>query len=484
MWAAAGAPVAMLAQESQQQRDLRLKKLPPPGAGSRGADAAATGQQGKPGAPNGRRKALCFGINGYRHVAPLRNALNDSTDVAAALRDAQFEVETHPDLALDPMKQALTRFYGRVQEGDAAFVYYAGHGFQLEGGNFLAPADFRPSDETGARRETLQVETITELLSKSRPFLSVLVLDACRNNPFREKAPGLAPVAPVLGTMTMFAAGAGQTASDNPGGRNGLFTSRLLASMKAQMPLQMMARKVRDDVFAASGERQRPYIQEDLIGDFFFQPVAAQEKPMDLKSPMADGIREYRSGNWEAAFTAFDKALRSDPENYHAANAAGAALMQLGRRAQAVEYYNRAIQFNPAYVAAFVNRGLAYLTVPRYSSAVQDFNWAINEDVANPLLYQWRGQAYLGMRDYENALTDLNKALTLDSGSPESYRVRGRVLHRLSRFEDAARDLSTAIRLKNRFWQAYEDRAAVLRSMGKSAEASADSAKAAELRSR
>ena len=437
---------------------------------------------------NGRRRALCIGNNAYRYAAPLRNALADAVGMAAALKAARFETTLVTDAALGPSKDAIGQFTAATSPGDSVFFFYAGHGFQLEGGNYLVPVDFQSRDEESATAASIQVEAVLQGLVRRRAHLTALMLDACRNNPFRESSPaGLAPVAPVLGTLAMFATGAGQTADDNPKGSNGLFTSKLLVAIDSGLPLQTFVRKVRDDVFGASHGRQRPYIQEDLVGDFFLKPAAQQAEASVARGSealMAEGLTLYRAGDFAAAFTAFDKAARIDPANVYAWNAAGAALAQMGRRAQAVELYGRAIETNPAYVAAYVNRGLAFLSEARYPQAIQDFSWALEEDNANPLLYQWRGQADLGSRKYDDGLADLNRALDLDAGSPESYRIRGRLQHRLAHYNEALSDLTRALELKRNFWQALEDRAAVYRAKGQTRNAQADEKAAGELKPR
>lgn len=448
-------------------RDIRLKPLGSPEPRPVGVGLG----------PTGRRRALCLGNDGYLHVVRLRNAVRDATDVQAALKEFRFETSLVTEAGFSATRDAVTKFTDQTAAGDSVFFYYAGHGFQIEGENYLVPTDFQSRDEESAKRSSLQVEAILQGLVKKRAHLTVMMLDACRNNPFREPAPpGLAPLPPVLGTLAMFATGAGQTADDNPKGSNGLFTSKLLGAFNSGLPLQSMVRKVRDEVFEASGGRQRPYLQEDLIGDFFLKPVggAVPEAAGGAAAMLAEGLTLYRSGDFAGALALFEKAARVDPSNPYAWNAAGAAQAQMGRKSMAVELYGRAIQINPAYSAAYVNRGLAFLSEARYPQAIQDLSWAIEEDNFNPLLFQWRGQAYLGSRNYADGLTDLNRALQLDAGSPESFRIRGRLRHRMAKYDEALADFNRALDLRHNFWQAYEDRAAVYRALGQTGKSASD----------
>jgi tetratricopeptide (TPR) repeat protein len=479
---------ASAAAQQTPQRDLKVKPVAPKGDGKRGAGAEPQTRDISVAAPSsGRRRALCIGNNGYRYVRPLRNALNDAESMHRALTGAQFDAALLTEAPLSGMRDAITRFTNETLPGDTALVFFAGHGFQLEGGNFLVPTDFQAKTEEQAKQASLMVEAISTGLVKKRARTTVLLLDACRNNPFRENsAEGLAPVAPLLGAMMMFATAAGRTADDNVKGSNGLFTSKLLAGFGYKQPLQTIARKVRDDVFDASQGRQRPYVQEDLVGDFYLSPVSsappqetqgpapAPVSPKSVEGLLTEGLTQYRGGGFEAAFAAFDRATRIDPGNLYAWNAAGAALAQLGRQAQAVDCYGKAIEADPAYIAAYVNRGLAFLSVPQYPAAIKDFSWAIGDEDSNPMLYQFRGQAYLGARNYEAANEDLDRAVTLDPGSPVSFRIRGRIRHRLGRHPEALEDFNQALRLRPSYWQTLEDRALTYRALGNAQLAAAD----------
>jgi uncharacterized caspase-like protein len=478
--------------QQEQKRDIRIKQVGPatvaPPTGSRDVRISSAG-----------RKALCVGVDRYTSVKPLQNAVNDANDMDGALKKYRFQSSAAVDLSTSGLDQAVQRFAASIQPGDAAFFFFAGHGVQIGGTNFLIPADFKITSEADVAPKAYPAERALQAMVRARAGLAVVILDACRNNPFRpsQGGAGLAPVPPMLGTMTVFSTGAGQTASDNPGGRNGLFTGHFLAAMPTpQMALHHLTRKVRDAVFLASGQRQRPYIQEDVIGDFFLQDVGGgggqQQTPSPAPAPntpatgtdasIQQGIQAYRAGDYAKALAAFEGAARVNPENAAAWNAIGATLAQMGQLSRAVGMYAKAISIAPAYVAAYVNRGLAYLSVPRYEIAAQDFTWAIDEDSANPQLYLWRGQANLGLRQYEPALDDLNKAIELDAGSPESFRFRGRVLHKTAKFGEALQDYAIAIQLRPAYWQAFEDRAATYTSMGRHAEAKSDLAAAARLR--
>ena len=470
------------------------KKLP-----ERDIRVVKTGQQAPPTSRDivttaGRgRKALCVGINGYTAVTRLNNAVNDAAGMNEALGKYRFQSALQTDSSLAPMTRSIAQFSASIAPGDVAFFFFAGHGVQIGGTNYLIPSDFRPTNEADIATHAIAVDRVMAQIGQARPSLAVMLLDACRNNPFRPAngGAGLAPVPPVLGTMTVFATGAGRTASDNPNSRNGLFTGRFLSAMPDAVPLQTMARKVRDEVFASSSGQQRPYIQEDVVGDFYFQNAGQQtatpvpptlETPGSGRQSIDAGLQAYRTGDYAKALQAFETAARENPESAPAWNAVGATYAQMGQLARAVEMYAKAIRIAPGYVAAYVNRGLAFLSVPKYELAAQDFSWAIEEDKENPQLLLWRGQSYLGMRQFEQALEDLDASLTIDAGSPEAFRFRGKVEHRMAKFDQALQDYGIAIQLRKTYWQAYEDRGATLAAMGRTNEAKADRATATRLR--
>ena len=169
--------------------------------------------------------------------------------------------------------------------------YFSGHGIEIDGENLLVPADFplskyrscRPSSKAAA----FPFVDVQHALEQSRASLSIFVMDACRTNPYRGNARawdqgGPAPVEAGLGSYVAFAASPGQTADDNSGERNGLFTKFLLKALQQDPPpLSQVFRQVRDMVYEASGKRQRPYLVDQMIGDFCY----SLEVPPDRRPP-------------------------------------------------------------------------------------------------------------------------------------------------------------------------------------------------------
>ncbi len=242
-----------------------------------------------------KRVALLIGNEAYAK-APLSNPVNDARAIGAKLSELGFQVDLALNVNLRSMQKAIDRFVASLRPGDVALFYYAGHGIQLDGENFLIPVDFDAKDEADARYEAYSASRVHERMETSGSRLNLIILDACRNNPFRATrsgAGGLASMNTGRGTFIAFATGPGRTASDNPGGGNGLFTSHLLRAMSEPgLSLDQVFNRVRERVYETSGKEQLPWTGSSVIGEFFFNPAsgaggqqAAGPPPREVEEP-------------------------------------------------------------------------------------------------------------------------------------------------------------------------------------------------------
>ncbi len=226
-----------------------------------------------------RRIALVIGNAAYR-TAPLQNPGNDATAMEQALRSVGFEVSKLLDLDKPAFDKALDEFVKALRPGDLAFFYFSGHGLQIDRENFLLPIDFAAANEVDARHASFSADQLQERMERSPARVRVLVLDACRNNPFRytRGLGGLAPMASgVEGTMISFATAGNGVADDNRGGRNGLFTQYLLETLTAPgIGLREAFLRARTQVYLSSGKKQLPSIYENLIGDLVLRDPALE----------------------------------------------------------------------------------------------------------------------------------------------------------------------------------------------------------------
>ena len=261
--------------------------------------------------PASRRVALVIGNAAYAHAPALRNSTNDATDISAALTQYGFNVISGTDLSQEQMDDALMEFRALAQDADAAMVYYAGHGVQVGGENYLLPVDANVEHQSQVRFRSMPLEQVMNVLADTRSRLKLVVLDACRDNPFasmRSMGSGLANVSSApSGTYIAYATAPGRRASDNPAGRNGLFTAALLEEMRAPgVELSQMMRRVYERVSRESDSAQEPWTAGAYRGEFFFVPPGGAAGPALASAPSAgaasagSGVSAAQTAAWSA----------------------------------------------------------------------------------------------------------------------------------------------------------------------------------------
>ena len=232
------------------------------------------------------RRALIIGNANYAGAAPLQNTINDARAVATTLGDLGFQVKNGENLDGIALDRAISTFVEGIGAGDVALFYYSGHGMELSGENYLVPVDFRARDEAEAKHQSYSANVLLEKLEARKPRLTIIILDACRNNPFRgaRGGGGLAAMEAGTGVYVAFATAPGRTASDNPGGKNGLFTGRLVEALaKPGLTLHEVFDEVGTNVVADSGGAQIPWSTNTPIGRFVFRDIAEQLKKAEAE---------------------------------------------------------------------------------------------------------------------------------------------------------------------------------------------------------
>lgn len=232
-----------------------------------------------------KRVALVIGNSRYE-AGPLRNPVNDAKLVAATLREMGFDVIARTDANLQEMQLAVREFSRKIQNGAVGLFYYAGHGMQSNGRNFLIPIGAQIEAEGDVVLFSLDLNSVLEQMGGAQNRLNIVILDACRNNPFtrsfRSASQGLAQVNAPAGTFIAYATAPGQTASDGKG-QNGLYTQELLANMRTPgLPIEEVFKRVRVQVRQQSNGVQIPWDASSLEGSFSFVPgtgVAAPAPP-------------------------------------------------------------------------------------------------------------------------------------------------------------------------------------------------------------
>lgn len=240
-----------------------------------------------------QRIALVIGNSDYEHITDLDNTLNDARAIAKSLKATGFQVIKAENMTRRGMNDVTEQFLAAVKPGAEALIYYAGHGVELAGENYLLPTDIRklnPSQKRTLRAESISLNELLEDLRVRKARVNLVLLDACRDNPFPTEntrslggSAGLGRVDPPHGTVVVYAAAAGEKAldklsdaDDNP---NGLFTRHLLDLMSEPgleiRPLvQNLKERVYNDALKVSSRTQRPSYYDGLIGKFYFRPKA------------------------------------------------------------------------------------------------------------------------------------------------------------------------------------------------------------------
>lgn len=244
---------------------------------------AALMPQTPAGAPTGRRVALVIGNGAYKNAHALPNPPRDSKLIASVLRDLGFQsVVDTKDLTRDKFFQTLKAFAEEAEKADWAVVYYAGHGFEIGGVNYLVPVDAKLTADKDAETEAVALEQVIAAVGAARK-VRLVVLDACRDNPFAPAMQrtlslklvdrGFSNIEPGAGFMVVYAAKHGETAMDGDGSANSPFATALAREIKQpRIEIRKLFDIIRDDVWAATRHGQQPFTYGSPPGreDFYF----------------------------------------------------------------------------------------------------------------------------------------------------------------------------------------------------------------------
>ncbi len=245
-----------------------------------------------------KRVALVIGNSNYVHVGRLPNPENDATAVAALFRDAGFDVvEAHSNMSGNAMRRAFRNFSDTARNSDIAIVYYAGHGIEVDGINYLLPTDVALERDVDVDDEAISIDRIVRILEPAKR-LRLIILDACRDNPFISKMKrvgatrsigrGLGRVEPQSSdTLIAFAAKAGSTANDGDGTHSPFTTALLNYITMPGLDLRLAFGRIRDDVLKLTGNRQEPFVYGSLGGTTVSLVPPLPEKPAVVTTPAA-----------------------------------------------------------------------------------------------------------------------------------------------------------------------------------------------------
>lgn len=247
------------------------------------------------------RVALVVGNSDYLHAPSLENPVNDAADIADQLQAVDFEVHRALNVELAEFRRILRRFTDALRGADTGLFFYAGHGLQADGKNYLVPVDAKLSSKAALDFEVMALETVLRQLEREVPT-RIIFLDACRDNPLSQnlsQSPatraaavgrGLARVKSGVGSLIAYATAPNTQALDGSGQRNSPYTRALLDHLDTPgLEIGQMLRRVRRDVLASTGQRQVPWESLSLTGDFYFLPGQGKEASATVQDTLADG---------------------------------------------------------------------------------------------------------------------------------------------------------------------------------------------------
>jgi uncharacterized caspase-like protein len=278
-----------------------------------------------------KRVALVLGNSAYQNVAKLPNPVNDGAVIAATLKDAGFDVvDSRHDLPAAETRRALRDFADRARDADIAVVYYAGHGIEVDGANYLIPVDAKLERDTDVYDEAFSLDRVLLAIEPAKK-LRLVILDACRDNPFsknmkrtvasRAIGQGLAKVEPTSPNMLIaYSAKAGSTAADGDG-KNSPFTIALSKHLTTPgLDVRRAFGFVRDDVLKTTSNRQEPFVYGSLGGEDVplvpakVVPVTSAPAP----NPQAEARRDYELALQIGNKSALNAFLAQYPDGFYA----------------------------------------------------------------------------------------------------------------------------------------------------------------------
>ncbi len=275
-----------------------------------------------------KRIALVVG-NGKYPTAPLKNPVNDARAMAKTLKELGFEVTLRENTSQRDLAAAVRQFGASISPGSVALFYYAGHGMQVKGRNYLVPVDADIQVEDEVPYSTIDISLVLDKMEVGKSATNIVILDACRNNPFarrfRSSSTGLAQMDAPIGTLIAFATAPGSVAQDGTD-ENGIYTKHLLDSIAVPgLPVEQMFKRVRIGVAKETNEAQIPWESSSMKGDFVFreaapQPVASQDKLIEeavrAAAEKAAALTAERLAREQAARPAQNDKARTEQEAF------------------------------------------------------------------------------------------------------------------------------------------------------------------------
>ena len=401
---------------------------------------------------NEKRLALVIGNSDYQYLPKLLNPVGDALLIAETLDSLGFEIMLETNIKTKrKFLNKIIEFGERRDSFDVGFIFYAGHGMQVDGKNYLLPTKDTLKTEEDVRQYSVGVETVMKYLTQRTGEVNVLILDACRNNPLENnRGGGVGGLAEIQakGSLIAFSTTAGNVAKDGDGDHSIYCTSLAKNMFIEGIDMDQVFRNVRREVMEITGQGTVNYDQ--LTGGSFYLVESTFEKEFALIDSLVEiGDNIYLS----EAMGIVSSILKSQPKNQRALLEKGNIYIELEDYEKALKEFNKAIKLYPNGPKPFHYRGFMYLhNTKEYDKAISDYSKCIEIDSAYTTGYSNRADVYLELEDYEKALADYTNSVELDKDNPERYYDRADCYIAMEKYTDALKDLDKAIELAPEDW--------------------------------
>jgi uncharacterized caspase-like protein/Tfp pilus assembly protein PilF len=437
-----------------------------------------------------KRLALVIGNSAYQHGGALKNPVNDARAISGALQNAGFEVLRHENLTQNQMKKVINDFGLKLRDYEVGLFYYAGHGIQHKGINYMIPveADLQAAEQI--EFDCVAADRILAFMDAASTKVNILIMDACRNNPFERswnrsaEGSGLAMMNAPTGTLIAYATAPGKVASDGESA-NGLYTSVLLKYLKdPSLNIEQVFKRVRTEVTEKSQGAQVPWETTSLTGGDFYFTSKASPAPNTAKTVSSDktslglsgenpelaltfytsGMEKYDQQKFTEAIADFTNAINANRNDFLAYLWRGHSRYNLGFKdgkkdnsmlEEAIVDYAMVIQLDPANSDAYFYRANAKKLLNRYNEAIPDFTLAIKYDPKKWDAYYYRGLTYYLLQKYWAAIEDFTKTISLNADNPETYYWRGANYYEVQEYQLSLEDFERTLTLNPDYLEAY-----------------------------
>lgn len=247
-----------------------------------------------------KRLAYLFGENKYQYLSELKYCHNDVNSLVVALEQLKFDVFPYFDLNFREFSSKIGELETKIKEDayDEILIYFAGHGFQNKSVNYLACIDTEGTDSSSACHTSVKLDDILEVLDSFNDCFKIIILDACRNDPFLggrgTESLGFAPISAPIGTIIEFSTSPGCKAIERDG--HGLFTLSLLQHIKTKrIPVEALFKQVRNTLYNQSDKKQLSWEHSSLLGDFIFNDIFVINSSFSYSGVEKSHLNDYKS---------------------------------------------------------------------------------------------------------------------------------------------------------------------------------------------